>query len=203
MNHEFIPAFRALSDEDGGGYLVEYPDLPGCMADGDTLEQALEAGREAVSAWIETAKAEGRAIPEPGIPEAEFSGKWVQRVPKSLHAKLVARAKAEGVSLNTLVISCLAEAVGQRTQSSATLNTTGGETSHLFGSALSTTLQVIQSNSLVFWEGSETSSSVSFPSKGSVLEHVGSAPQSLRVGITPIAHYGSSPGSRFATSGRR
>ena len=32
---------RALSAEDGGGYLVEYPDLPGCMSDGETVAEAI------------------------------------------------------------------------------------------------------------------------------------------------------------------
>jgi antitoxin HicB len=46
------------------------------------------------------------------VPSA--SGKFVARVPKSVHAKLVARAKAEGVSLNTLVLTFLAEGLGRR-----------------------------------------------------------------------------------------
>ena len=43
-----------------------------------------------------------------------MSGKWVQRVPQSLHAKLAARAEKEGVSLNTLVVSLIAEGLGRR-----------------------------------------------------------------------------------------
>src|SRR4030042_3075706 len=42
-----------------------------------------------------------------------MSGKWVQRVPKSLHAKLAAKAEKEGVSLNTLVVSLIAEGLGR------------------------------------------------------------------------------------------
>ena len=43
-----------------------------------------------------------------------MSGKWVQRVPKSLHANLAAKAEKEGVSLNTLVVSLIAEGLGRR-----------------------------------------------------------------------------------------
>ena len=53
---------RPLLEEEGGGFLVEYPDLPGCMADGATIEDALHEGEDAVKAWIATAKAEGAKI---------------------------------------------------------------------------------------------------------------------------------------------
>jgi len=42
-----------------------------------------------------------------------MSGKWVQRVPKILYAKLAAKAEKEGVSLNTLVVSLIAEGLGR------------------------------------------------------------------------------------------
>lgn len=99
--------------EDGGGYLIEFPDLPGCMSDGDTPEEAIENGRDAVACWISAAKASGRKIPKPGELEQQ-SGKWVQRVPKSIHLRLVEKAKEEGVSLNTLVVSMLAEGLGKQ-----------------------------------------------------------------------------------------
>ncbi len=51
-----------------------------------------------------------RPIPTPGALENQ-SGKWVQRVPKSIHLRLVNRAKEEGVSLNTLVIMMLSESL--------------------------------------------------------------------------------------------
>jgi antitoxin HicB len=116
MKHEKIPEYpftmRHLSKEEGGGYLIEFPDLPGCMSDGDTLEDTIKNGRDAVKSWLHAAKAIGRSIPIPGELEQQ-SGKWVQRVPKSMHLRLVEKAEAEGVSLNTLVISMLAEALGK------------------------------------------------------------------------------------------
>lgn len=101
-----------LSTTEGGGYLIEFPDLPGCMSDGETIEEAMTNGNDAIICWMEAAKHAGRVIPKPGEYEKQ-SGKWVQRVPKSIHLRLVAKAEEEGVSLNTLVITLLAEALGR------------------------------------------------------------------------------------------
>jgi len=53
---------------------------------------------------------QGDLVPKPGT----ASGQWRQRVPRSLHARLAARARQEGVSLNTLVTAMIAEGLGQR-----------------------------------------------------------------------------------------
>ena len=65
---------------------------------------------DAKRAWLTVAKQEGHPLPEPG---GQLSGKWVQRVPKSLHARLVERAAREGVSLNMLVVSLIAQGLGK------------------------------------------------------------------------------------------
>ncbi|MBP6103868.1 MAG: type II toxin-antitoxin system HicB family antitoxin [Gammaproteobacteria bacterium] len=104
---------KPLSKEEGGGYQVEYLDLPGCMADGETVEEALKEGEDAVLAWIRSAQEDGEPIPEPGSMD-KYSGQWRIRVPKSLHAQLDAKAKLEGVSLNTLSIALLAEGITRR-----------------------------------------------------------------------------------------
>ena len=102
---------RQLTDDEGGGFLIEFPDLPGCMSDGDTIEEAMKNGRDAMSCWLSAAKASGKSIPTPGALEAQ-SGKWVQRVPKSVHYRLIEQARREGVSLNTLVVSMISESLG-------------------------------------------------------------------------------------------
>lgn len=102
-----------LSKEDGGGFLVTFPDLPGCMADGEFVEEALKEGEDAVKAWIETAKAEGAHIPLPNSAK-KFSGQFRLRLPKSLHAKLAATAEDENVSLNTVTVALLAEWLAKR-----------------------------------------------------------------------------------------
>jgi predicted RNase H-like HicB family nuclease len=54
-----------LSLEDGGGFLATVPDLPGCMSDGETPQEALANVEDAIEGWIEAAQDIGRAIPEP------------------------------------------------------------------------------------------------------------------------------------------
>jgi antitoxin HicB len=91
-----------LAKEEGGGYLIEFPDLPGCISDGETPEDAIHNGQDALKGYLLTLKEFDMPAPRPGTTSGA-SGQWRQRVPKSLHARLTARAKAEGVSLNTLV----------------------------------------------------------------------------------------------------
>jgi predicted RNase H-like HicB family nuclease len=54
-----------LADEDGGGYLATVPELPGCMSDGETQEEALANVKDAIMAWLATAEQIGHDIPEP------------------------------------------------------------------------------------------------------------------------------------------
>lgn len=105
---KYAATIRPLSKEEGGGYLIEIPDLPGCMADGDTIEEAFEEAENAIESWIQTAKEFGDTIPDPSISK-RYSGQWRLRVPKSLHAALAIRAKQEGVSLNLFAATLLAE----------------------------------------------------------------------------------------------
>ena len=104
---------RQLTPEEGDGFLIEFPDLPGCLSDGDTIDATLANGEDAINCWLAAAKEAGRPVPAPGELESP-SGKWVQRVPRSLHLRLVEQAKREGVSLNTLVISMISEELGKR-----------------------------------------------------------------------------------------
>ncbi len=99
-----------LTEDEGGGFMVEYADLPGCVSDGDTPEEAIRHGRDAVKAYLLSCAKHGDPIPKPG----PASGQWRQRVPRSLHARLVARARQEGVSLNALVTAMIAEGLGKR-----------------------------------------------------------------------------------------
>lgn len=56
---------QPLSREDGGGYAAIVPDLPGCMSDGETPEEAIINVRDAIVAWMEAAADVGHAIPPP------------------------------------------------------------------------------------------------------------------------------------------
>ena len=64
LEYPFITS--VLPEAEGGGYLIEYLDLPGCMSDGETLQEAIENGKYAVRSWIETARVHGDEIPAPG-----------------------------------------------------------------------------------------------------------------------------------------
>ena len=66
--HEITP----LSAEDGGGFMITFPDLPGCMSDGETIEEAIENGRDAFIGCISALVDMGRPIPQPS---ARHTGK--------------------------------------------------------------------------------------------------------------------------------
>ena len=107
-----------LSIDEGAGFLITLPDLPGCMADGATEAEAIENGRDAFLCWVSAVADMGDLIPVPkfrtvAAGTAEPSGKFVQRVPKSIHAQLAMCAKREGVSLNSLVLAFIADGLGR------------------------------------------------------------------------------------------
>ncbi len=106
-------SIRPLTKEEGGGYLVEVLDLPGCMADGETPQEAFTEVLSAIESWIKTAEEFGDPVPKPSTSE-KYSGQWRLRVPKSLHAALALKAKEESVSLNTLAATLLAEGIGRK-----------------------------------------------------------------------------------------
>jgi len=101
---------RPLSSNEGGGYLVEYPDIPGCMSDGETIEEAIANGREALRDCLDVFRESGRRIPKPVIEAAQ----WRQRLPRTLYAKLTRQAEREGVSINSFVTAIIAEAIGSK-----------------------------------------------------------------------------------------
>ena len=114
---EYMYEISPLAKEEGGGFLITFPDLPGCMSDGETIEEAFVNGRDAFIAWISAAVDTGKQIPRPTAKPVELieaSGKFVARLPKTLHARLVAMARQEGVSLNTLVLTLIAESIGHK-----------------------------------------------------------------------------------------
>ena len=62
---EYPVVVEPLPLEDGGGFAAIVPDLPGCMSDGETPEDALANVRDAIATWIEAARDLGRAVPQP------------------------------------------------------------------------------------------------------------------------------------------
>ena len=97
-----------------GVFVARVEELHGCTAHGDTELDALSNLRDNMRVWISDALEAGDTVPEPAEETALPSGKWLQRVPRSLHLKLIRIAKEEGVSLNQLVTAALAETVGNK-----------------------------------------------------------------------------------------
>jgi antitoxin HicB len=62
---DYPVTLHVLSAADGGGFLVVVEDLPGCIADGATPDQAYANALDAIACWIEAAEELGRAVPEP------------------------------------------------------------------------------------------------------------------------------------------
>ena len=93
-------------DIDEGGFVVSYPDLPGCITCGDTIEQAYENAKDAKKCWIEAALEDGVSIPEPA-PAKNYSGQFKLRIPKQLHKSLAEHSEAEGVSMNQYCVYLL------------------------------------------------------------------------------------------------
>lgn len=107
---EYAVLLRPLQEQDGGGFEALVPDLPGCMSDGDSYEDALANVFDAIESWKDGAEELGRPVPTPG----SSLGQWRQRVPRTLHETLKQIAQQEGVSLNQFVATVLAQAVGSR-----------------------------------------------------------------------------------------
>lgn len=82
------------------------------MSQGDTADDAIAMIEDAMKGWLEAELRKGTNIPEPRL-EEEFSGKFIVRVPKSLHRKVSEISSVEEVSLNQWINTTLAEAVGE------------------------------------------------------------------------------------------
>jgi len=98
------------SDDEKVYFVAEITDLPGCGAQGETIEKALKSLEEAKKLWIEVSLEKGLEIPEP-VSEVDFSGKYLLRIPPKLHMLLTQSAKKEGLSLNQYLRKTLEEAL--------------------------------------------------------------------------------------------
>ena len=85
--------------------------LKGCMSDGACISEAYENLQEAQREWITNMLERNLPIPEP-LSATDYSGKFIVRLPKSLHKLLAEQSALEGVSLNQYVTTALAYMVG-------------------------------------------------------------------------------------------
>ena len=90
---------QPINDESGNYYYARVLEFDGCQSTGETFNDAYENIKDAMRGWIETKLENGYEVPLP-IGYEDFSGKFVVRIPKSLHYKLAVEAEQEGVSLN-------------------------------------------------------------------------------------------------------
>ncbi len=97
-----------VPDPDEGGFVISFPELPGCMTYGDTLEDALHNAEDAKREWFTAAIEEGAVIREPQETE-RYSGQFKLRIPKSLHRQIAIRARNEGVSMNQYCVYLLSK----------------------------------------------------------------------------------------------
>ena len=100
--------------DDGQGpyYVARVIELPGCIIDGDTAEDAIREMEDVKLEWIRTNIELGNKMPEP-LKTGHYSGKIVLRLPTSIHEELARRAAMEGVSLNQYMVSALSRQVGR------------------------------------------------------------------------------------------
>jgi antitoxin HicB len=110
-----LPYGIELRPYEDGTWFARVVELPGCMTEADSAEEALAAIRDAQRAWIEACLEDGTPVPEPEHVPA-FSGQFRVRVPRSLHHELADKARQEGTSLNQLVVSMLSRAAGEPEQ---------------------------------------------------------------------------------------
>ena len=96
-----------------GGFVVNIPALPGCIAQVEKWEEVEGTIEDVRREWIRMAYEDGVEIPLPKS-EKEYSGKFVLRIPRSLHRNLDKTAESEGVSLNTLIVSIISQSLGSR-----------------------------------------------------------------------------------------
>ena len=90
---------KFIQDESGSYYYASVLELDGCQSTGETFQEAYDNLREAMEGWIEVKLENGFTVPAP-LDSNKYSGKYVVRLPKSLHARLAFEAEKEGVSLN-------------------------------------------------------------------------------------------------------
>lgn len=99
----------AWSDDDNC-YVARVPELPGCVTDGATIEEAASNATEAIEIFLETLDVQGKPRPA-ALSERKFSGKVPLRISPDLHRDLTARAMVEDLSLNQFIERKLKKAI--------------------------------------------------------------------------------------------
>ena len=107
----FRYSMQLFWSEEDGEYVALIPEFPHLSALANTPEEAAREAQVAAGLFLEDMAAVGEEAPEPQT-LSRFSGQMRVRMPRTLHQKLAGRARMEDVSLNTLIVSLLAEGMG-------------------------------------------------------------------------------------------
>lgn len=111
LDMETLPCYPiTLIPCEDGGFVAKISDLPGCIAQGDSAEEALAALDEVRGLWIESALEHGDVIPAPAS-DRNYSGRLLVRMPKRLHRELSEAALEAGCSLNQYVVYLLGQRI--------------------------------------------------------------------------------------------
>ena len=104
-----------VEDKEEGGYVVSFPELPGCITCGETIEAAVANAKDAKKEWLAAAIEDGIEIHDPEDLE-EYSGQFKIRMPRSLHRSLAEHSKKEGISMNQYCVYLLSrnDAIARR-----------------------------------------------------------------------------------------
>jgi antitoxin HicB len=110
LDYSYI--IKKLTSEEGGGFLLTFPDLDGCMTGGNTLEETIRNIDDAKRSYF-LAFEDNEAVSLPNsvnkTEEKDYSGRISLRVPKSLHKKITMMADAEGVSDNQYLLYIISQ----------------------------------------------------------------------------------------------
>jgi antitoxin HicB len=105
------PYSRVLVPDESGGYSAEMLEFPGCFAEGETVDEAMQALEHAAKSWIQAALDQGQQIPQPFVNQG-YSGKVALRLPKSFHRKCIEFAERDGTRLNQFLVTAVAARIG-------------------------------------------------------------------------------------------
>ena len=97
-----------IPDTEESGFVASYPELPGCITCGETVDEVVANAEDAKKEWITAALEEGIEIAEPDAADS-YSGQFKLRLPKSLHKTLAEDSKKEGISMNQYCVYLLAK----------------------------------------------------------------------------------------------
>lgn len=107
------PYVRRLLPDEAGGYTAYIHEFPGCVAEGETADEALFNLDKAAASWLAVSLAHGQPIAEP-IQPFDFSGRVALRIPRSLHRDIAELARLQGCSVNQLLSVAISDYVGRQ-----------------------------------------------------------------------------------------